>query len=54
MPEASTVSSCVKEEVDDDLVQIEEDRASLSEPPIEGVQEPTSLLQGFTGITQLG
>jgi len=54
MPEAYSVSSFSKEEGDDSLMQIDEDQVSLSEPLIEGVQEPQPLLHGFTGITQLG
>ena len=54
MPEVSAGSSPLQEEVGDGLVQIGEDQASLSEPSIEGVQEPQPLLHGFTGITQLG
>src|SRR5262249_4098116 len=40
IPEVSAGSSLLQEEVGDGLVQIGEDQAPLSEPSIEGVQEP--------------
>ena len=54
MPEVSAGSSLFQEEVDDGFVQIEENRVSLAEPSIEGVQEPQTLLHGLTGVTRLG
>jgi hypothetical protein len=51
--EASTGPPFGEEEVDDTLVQISQYQASPSEPLIEGVQQPQSLLHRLPGITQV-